>query len=36
MKKRVDIAKGIEIYTVDSFGTTDKKRRRPNDVLENN
>jgi hypothetical protein len=36
MKKRVDITKGIEIYTVDSFGLVDKKRRKPNDILENN
>lgn len=36
VKKRLDITKGIEIYTVDSFGLGDKKRRKPNDVLENN
>jgi hypothetical protein len=36
VKKRLDIAKGIEIYTIDSFGLVDKKRRKPNDVLENN
>jgi hypothetical protein len=36
LKKRLDIAKGIEIYTIDSFGLVDKKRRKPNDVLENN
>ena len=31
-KKRAEIAKGIEIYTNDSFGPVDKKKRRLNEV----
>ena len=30
VKKRAEIAKGIEIYTIDSFGPVDKKRRKLN------
>ena len=42
VKKRADVAKGIEIYTIDSFymemgGDTEKgKKRRFNEVLKNN
>jgi hypothetical protein len=32
LKKRAEIAKGIEIYTNDSFGPVDKKRRKLNEV----
>jgi len=35
VKKRGDISKGIEIYTVDNYGLGDKKRRKLNEVLEN-
>ena len=35
-KKRVDIAKGIEIYTVDNFGIVDRKRRKANEMMEDN
>lgn len=34
-KKRADVNKGVEIYTVDSFGL-DKKKRKFNEVMENN
>lgn len=35
IKKRADIAKGIEIYTIDNYGLGDKKKRKLNEVLEN-
>lgn len=35
LKKRSEIAKGIEIYTVDSFGL-EKKKRKFNEMLQNN
>jgi hypothetical protein len=35
VKKRAEIAKGIEIYTVDSFGLSDHKRRKFNEVMDN-
>ena len=36
IKKRADVAKGIEIYTIDNYGLGDKKKRKPNEMLENN
>ena len=41
VKKRVDVAKGIEIYTIDSFymdmeDTGERKRRKFNEVLKSN
>lgn len=35
VKKRAEIAKGIEIYTVDSFGL-EKKKRKFNEMIQNN
>ena len=36
VKKRAEINKGIEIYTIDSFGIgVDKKKRKFNEVQEN-
>ena len=35
IKKRADIAKGIEIYTIDNYGLGDRKKRKLNEVLEN-
>jgi hypothetical protein len=35
VKKRAEIAKGIEIYTNDNFDLGEKKRRRPNEVYQN-
>ena len=32
LKKRADIAKAIDIYTNDSFGPVEKKRRKLNEV----
>ncbi len=35
LKKRAEIAKGIEIYTIDSFGL-EKKKRKFNEMLQDN